>query len=100
VVMFDVVSAIPIPVVVMAVLPAIPMPVMAIVAVLVSVAAVAVPAVRGERRRGEGQGGYQQCDSNSLGAIHGSLSFLVRGRFAPGLPLWQAQSSRGFLNAG
>jgi len=75
VVMFDVVSAMPMPVVVMAVLPAIPMPVIAIVVAtcvaLVTVATVAVPAVRGERRRGEGQGGDQQCDSYSLGAIHG-----------------------------
>lgn len=67
--------------VVMFLVSAIPMFVMArIVAARVvraSVATITMSPVRGKRRRSEGQGGDQQCYSNSLSAIHGSFSFLV-----------------------
>ena len=78
VVMFVVVSAKPMPVVMLIVPSVLPMPVLTVVVatrvVLVSVATTTMSPIRGECRRGEGQGNDQQCDSNSLGAIHGLFS--------------------------
>lgn len=61
---------------------AVAMPVMAILmparVIRTTVAAIVMPPFRGKRRRGEGQGGDQQCDSKSLDAIHGKSPIWLR----------------------